>query len=84
PLDGGGGLFGAVIPRLSFPADYRLRFRFDNGATWERDDPYRFRPTVGDMDLHLFNEGAHYQLWRCLGAHARKHDGVEGVAFAVW
>ncbi|NIR46774.1 MAG: 1,4-alpha-glucan branching protein GlgB [Gemmatimonadetes bacterium] len=83
-LEGGSGLFGAVIPDLSLPADYRLRFRFEDGATWERDDPYRFRPTVGDMDLHLFNEGTHYQLWRCLGARAMQHDGVEGVAFAVW
>ena len=26
------------------------------------DDPYRFPPTVGELDLHLFNEGTHRAL----------------------
>ena len=40
-------------------------------ATWERRDPYRFLPTLGDVDLHLFNEGTHRELWKKLGAHVR-------------
>jgi 1,4-alpha-glucan branching enzyme len=43
-----------------------------------------FEPTVGDVDLYLFNEGRHRQLWRMLGAHERTHQGVDGVSFAVW
>ncbi|MDQ3997265.1 MAG: 1,4-alpha-glucan branching protein GlgB [Gemmatimonadota bacterium] len=77
-------LFSATVPGLSFPVRYRLRFHFADGNVWERDDPYRFPPTLGDVDLHLFNEGTHRRLWRKLGAHVRTIDGVSGVAFAVW
>jgi 1,4-alpha-glucan branching enzyme len=77
-------LFAVMVPGLSFPVRYRLRFHFGEGNVWERDDPYRFPPTLGDVDLHLFNEGTHRRLWRKLGAHVRTLDGVPGVAFAVW
>jgi 1,4-alpha-glucan branching enzyme len=79
-----GGLFAAFVPKLQLPAQYRLRLRFRNGAVWERDDPYRFLPTLGDVDVHLFAEGKHRRLWEKLGAHRRRIEGVEGVAFAVW
>ncbi|MDQ3698402.1 MAG: alpha-amylase family glycosyl hydrolase, partial [Gemmatimonadota bacterium] len=79
-----GGLFATRIPGGTFPVDYRVRFRFPNGATWDRVDPYRFAPTLGDVDVHLFNEGTHRRLWEKLGAHPRTVDGVEGVSFAVW
>ncbi len=79
-----GGLFAVLLPDRSLPLDYRLRLRFAGGQTWEREDPYRFAPTVGDMDQHLFNEGTHRRLWECLGAHERQIDGVTGVSFAVW
>jgi 1,4-alpha-glucan branching enzyme len=35
-------------------------------------------------DLHLFNEGSHYDLWRRLGAHLVERDGRVGTQFAVW
>jgi len=79
-----GGLFGAFIAGASLPLRYRLRFHFGGGATWERGDPYRFLPTVGEIDLHLFNEGTHRELWNVLGAHPREIDGERGVSFAVW
>jgi len=79
-----GGLFAAFLEDALPPLHYRLHFHFPNGDVWERDDPYRFLPTVGDMDLHLFNEGTHRRLWECMGAHRRHIDGVDGVAFAVW
>ena len=50
---------------------YRLRFNYADGRKWERRDPYRFLPTLGDVDLHLFNEGTHRELWKKLGAHPR-------------
>ncbi|HEV7706243.1 MAG TPA: 1,4-alpha-glucan branching protein GlgB [Gemmatimonadaceae bacterium] len=79
-----GGLFGAFIAGATLPIRYRLRFHFAGGATWERGDPYRFLPTVGEVDLHLFNEGTHRELWNMLGAHPREIDGERGVSFAVW
>ena len=84
PLEADAGLFSAFLPGETLPFRYRLRFRFADGATWERDDPYRFLPTLGEVDLHLFNEGTHRRLWEKLGSHLRTVDGVAGVAFAVW
>ena len=78
------GVFVAFVPGAAFPFAYRLRLRFANGDSWLRDDPYRFAPTLGPLDLHLFGEGRHRQLWRMLGAHPMTIDGVEGTRFAVW
>ena len=80
----GGGIFALFVPDRQPPLSYRLRFSFDNGETWERDDPYRFQPSVGEMDLYLFGEGNHRRLWEALGARMCTLDGVEGVSFAVW
>jgi 1,4-alpha-glucan branching enzyme len=78
------GLFAALVPGSDRPPAYRLRFRFPDGAALEGDDPYRFLPTVGELDLHLIGEGSHRKLWEVLGAHPRTVDGVAGVSFAVW
>jgi 1,4-alpha-glucan branching enzyme len=80
----GGGLFEGFVGGVEPPCDYRLRFRFADGGIWERRDPYRFLPTLGDVDLYLFGEGNHRRLWKHFGAHRRRMDGVDGVAFAVW
>jgi 1,4-alpha-glucan branching enzyme len=79
----GGGLF-AVRLDAALPFRYRVRFTFPAGDPWEREDPYQFLPTLGDVDLHLFNEGTHRRLWTRLGAHARHVGGADGVSFAVW
>lgn len=47
-------------------------------------DPYSFLPTVGETDLHLFNEGNHHRLFEAMGAQLRTIDGVPGAAFSVW
>ncbi len=62
---------------------YRLRFE-EGDRSWVIDDPYRFLPTLGDLDLHLIGEGQHHELWRRLGARVIEHQGVSGTAFAVW
>ena len=76
------GLFEAALPVGELDG-YRLRCRGPLGS-WEMDDPYRFWPTLGDLDLHLIGEGHHRELWRRLGARVIDHQGVAGVAFAVW
>ena len=76
------GLFEAEVAGAVL-AGYRLRCR-SLEASWEMDDPYRFWPTLGDLDLHLISEGRHRELWRRLGARLIEHQGVGGVAFAVW
>ena len=81
----GHGTWAALVDDLA-PGQfsYRVRFTFPDGNTWEREDPYRFGPTIGDVDLHLIGEGTHERLYDVLGAHPRTHEGVEGVGFAVW
>ncbi|MFZ5890774.1 MAG: 1,4-alpha-glucan branching protein GlgB [Myxococcota bacterium] len=80
----GDGVFAAFLPGARLPLDYRLRFHFADGADWERDDPYRFLPTLGDVDQHLIREGTHRRLWEVLGARARVAEGTAGTSFAVW
>ncbi|HEV7948967.1 MAG TPA: 1,4-alpha-glucan branching protein GlgB, partial [Glaciihabitans sp.] len=63
---------------------YTLETSYDNGAPWVMDDPYRFVPSVGDVDLYLWGEGRHEQIWKVLGAHYRPHEGIEGTSFSVW
>jgi 1,4-alpha-glucan branching enzyme len=63
---------------------YTVRASYDGGPDWTADDPYRFVPSVGEVDLHLWGEGRHEQLWHILGAHRKQHESVDGTGFAVW
>jgi 1,4-alpha-glucan branching enzyme len=77
---------GFFIARLEDRAErfpYRLRVFWD-GAAHEFDDAFRFLPVLGDLDVHLLAEGTHLDSYKKLGAHPLTHDGVDGVAFAVW
>ena len=81
----GDGLWAGFVEGLAPGAiRYRVRFGFPDGNDWERDDPYRFAPTLGEVDLHLISEGTHERLYDVLGAHSRTIDGTAGVSFAVW
>jgi 1,4-alpha-glucan branching enzyme len=78
-----GGVFATELAVISAPA-YRLEVAYLDGASFVVGDPYRFWPTIGELDQHLIGEGRHEQLWRVLGAHVRTHQGTEGTSFAVW
>lgn len=80
------GIWVAVLPVADVP-DYRLEVTY-NALTTTADDPYRFLPTVQELDRHLVREGRHEQLWTVLGANVRHYPGelgeVSGTSFAVW
>jgi 1,4-alpha-glucan branching enzyme len=86
----GGGIYEALLPKQ--PGDYRIEVVYGDGsggtAAFTVDDPYRWLPTVGELDQYLIREGRHERLWEVLGAHVRRYDTprgtVEGVSFAVW
>ncbi len=78
----GDGLFAGVLPLRTVP-EYRLLVDYGE-STATVHDPYRFLPALGELDLHLFGEGRHEQLWQALGAHVMDHQGVTGTRFAVW
>ncbi|HEY3630808.1 MAG TPA: 1,4-alpha-glucan branching protein GlgB [Jatrophihabitantaceae bacterium] len=79
------GVFAALVEGA--PTDYRLEVHYGDDS-FVVDDPYRWLPTLGDIDLHLIGEGRHENLWRVLGAHVRSYDtlggAVTGTSFAVW
>lgn len=66
---------------------YFFDVRYEN-RSFRSFDPFAFRPTLGDTDLHLIGEGRHEQLWRVLGAHPQTLTQgaieVAGTAFSVW
>ncbi len=37
-----------------------------------------------ELDIYLFKEGTHSKLYKHLGSHLMKREGVEGVYFALW
>jgi 1,4-alpha-glucan branching enzyme len=77
------GIFEAVLPASAKIPSYRLHIRSGGDVKTIRD-PYSFPPTIGELDLHLFAEGKHEQVYKKLGAHVMKIGRVTGVAFAVW
>jgi 1,4-alpha-glucan branching enzyme len=80
------GVWVCTVPGTDVP-DYRLSVSY-GGDSLPADDPYRFLPTLGEVDLHLISEGRHEQLWEVMGAHTHTYDSpagpVHGVSFAVW
>jgi 1,4-alpha-glucan branching enzyme len=71
------GIWAAGLPGTE-ARDYRLEIVYDTNegqAVHLVDDPYRYLPTLGEVDLHLIREGRHEQLWTVLGAHVRRYDG---------
>ena len=75
---------GVFVARGVKATDYRLEVTYPGGDTWLVDDPYRFWPTLGDVDLYLLGEGRHERLWNRLGAHPMVHQDTLGTSFAVW
>ena len=95
------GVFMALIPAIKTDdgfdvPDYRISTEYEDGSTVVSDDPYRYLPTIGDLDMYLFGEGRHERLWEALGARVLRYDdplgsndGVKGeqlvgTAFTVW
>ncbi len=79
------GVFAGDVPATAGDDGYRLQVAYPTGDTVEVGDPYRFWPTLGELDLHLFGEGRHHDLWK----HARAPTtastrGPTGTSFAVW
>ncbi|MFT5301795.1 MAG: 1,4-alpha-glucan branching enzyme [Mariniblastus sp.] len=81
-----GGIFEVVCDAERFETGLgKYKFKYVQGdTTMTAHDPYAFPPMMGELDLHLFNEGNHSEIHEKLGAHVREVNGVHGVNFAVW
>jgi 1,4-alpha-glucan branching enzyme len=79
-----GGFFEAVIEGAQQRILYQLDFTSHDGHEWSEYDPYSFGIMLGPLDLHLFAEGTHWELYDKLGAHLTEFGGVRGTSFHVW
>jgi 1,4-alpha-glucan branching enzyme len=75
------GFFTVEVPKR---INYKLLFTGYNDNKWECYDAYSVKSLLTDLDLYLFGQGTHYEIYNKLGAHPSKIDGVKGVNFAVW
>ncbi len=79
----GAGLFEGKVPAGRIKAGYRLKAHYgDTNHIYE--DPYRYGPALGELDIHLLASGDHDHAYRALGAHLIHHQGAYGTRFAVW
>ena len=79
------GFYALYLPKKKFVGSkYRLVTTYQDGSTVTSADPYSFEGQLGDLDIHLFSEGNHWDIYKKLGAHPMKIDGVSGTYFAVW
>jgi 1,4-alpha-glucan branching enzyme len=72
---------GRLKIRKRQPLKYRAR---NAGGEWWVGDPYSFGPVLGPMDDYYIGEGSHLRLFDKMGAHPIRHEGADGVHFAVW
>lgn len=79
-----GGFFEAVLEGVENRFRYRLEFTSHEGQAWTARDPYSFGQILGPLDLHLFAEGNHYEIYKKLGAHVTTIDSAKGTTFHVW
>jgi 1,4-alpha-glucan branching enzyme len=80
------GVFAGPVPGLGPDQAYQLRVEAASFPHhWQVcEDPYRFGPVLGALDLHLLAQGNHWRCWQVLGARAHTQGDVAGTAFAVW
>jgi 1,4-alpha-glucan branching enzyme len=78
------GLFEVLIKDRTEVFPYQLRVQYSDNEVVTIRDPYAFLPTIGSVDLHLWNEGRHERIYEKLGAHILEIDKAVGFAFAVW
>jgi 1,4-alpha-glucan branching enzyme len=78
------GLFEAQMAGVTEAFDYLLKIVTWSGETIQFSDPYSYGPILGELDMYLYREGNHYEIYEKLGAHLTEINGHSGCTFAVW
>jgi 1,4-alpha-glucan branching enzyme len=78
------GFFEASLKGAESRFDYVLEVDRWTGERFQVADPYSFGTLLGELDMHLFCEGNHYEIYKKLGAHLSEINGHHGVVFSVW
>lgn len=79
-----GAVFEYQFSKAKNFTPYKLKITLHNDSSYITSDPYAFLPVLGEMDLYLYGEGKHLNIYDKLGAHLIKHQDIDGVCFAVW
>jgi 1,4-alpha-glucan branching enzyme len=77
------GFYSALNEGEKF-TQYVFETKYRDGSVITLADPYQFPSVIGELDIHLFLQGTHYQIYEKLGAHIMTVNGVKGTHFAVW
>ena len=83
-VEPGSGFFGKYIEGKKYKSPYLVNVQYGEDDVVVTADPYCFESQISSMDLYLFAEGKHYQIFDKLGAHPMEINGVKGTYFAVW
>lgn len=76
------GLYAGQVKSVARP---RYRLRLEEGEDAKIiDDPYAFGLMLDNEALRAVRGESGQPAYEILGGHPRVHDGVAGVAFAVW
>ena len=78
------GLFEIIVTDYQPPFTYHYEATDHKQELYNFDEVYGILPQIGELDLHLFNNGTHYELYNRLGAHLVTIDGLDGTIFRVW
>ena len=78
------GFFCATVRNATRDLPYHIRVTAWDGSHYLTRDPYQYGPIMGEVDLHLFAEGQHWNIYDKFGAHLRNIGDATGVYFAVW
>src|SRR5260221_150005 len=78
------GFFEAKLEGAETRFDYLLDIDRWTGDRFQIADPYSFGTLLGELDMHLFCEGTHYEIYQKMGAHLSQINGHNGVIFSVW
>ncbi len=77
------GLFEGMIMPSKIKTGYKYKAQYGDFEEFF-EDPYRFAPAIGELDLYLLSEGRHVHAFNILGAHVGEQEGSAGTRFAVW
>ncbi|MBF0108258.1 MAG: 1,4-alpha-glucan branching protein GlgB [Magnetococcales bacterium] len=76
------GFFTGLFESATGPFPYHFRVS-QRQWKWDCEDPYRFPPALGELDLARIAMGENWEIYQCLGAHPHRFEDIEGTLFAV-
>ncbi|MBF0436701.1 MAG: 1,4-alpha-glucan branching protein GlgB [Magnetococcales bacterium] len=77
------GFFAGLFAAREGTFPYRLRLS-QRQYKWDIEDPYRFPPTLSELDLTRIANGTNWEIYHCLGAHPLTMEGIAGTLFSVF